>query len=58
MKMVTPSTGRCTCRIKTFGRLYFFSMGSDNFFTRIDLLFQRSRVVFLRSQGSGTNGTN
>jgi len=28
-------------------------MGSVNFFTRSDLLFQRSRVVFLRSQGVG-----
>jgi len=59
MKIVTPSTGRCTCTIKTFeGQLYFFSIGSVNLFTRSDLLFQRSLVVFRRSRRIGTNRTN
>jgi len=59
MRILTQSTGRCTCTIKTFeGHLYFFSMGSVNFFTRSDLLFQRSRMVFFRSQAGGTSEKN
>jgi len=50
---VTPSTGRCTCTIKTF---VLFLYGQFKFFTRSDLLFQRSPVVLLRSQRVGTRG--